>query len=72
MGITIADITETPIINTKLNALASVTWIIKNGSVKINPESMDSGMSMLTKIATAIIEYEYLENTSLRLFNLNS
>jgi hypothetical protein len=33
---------------------------------------MDSGMSMLTKIATAIIEYEYLENTSLRLFNLNS
>ena len=72
MGITIADITETPIINTKLNELASVTWNIKNGSVKINPESMDSGMSMLTNITAARIEYEYLENTSLRLFNLNS
>jgi hypothetical protein len=33
---------------------------------------MDSGMSMLTNIATAIIEYGYLENTILRLFNLNS
>ena len=72
MGITIADITETPIINTKLNELASVTWNIKNGSVKINSESMDSGISMLTNIATAIIEYGYLENTILRLFNLNS
>ena len=72
MGITIADITETPIINTKLHELASVTRNIKNGSVKINPESIDSGMSMLTKIVTAIIEYEYIENTSLRLFNLNS
>jgi len=28
-----------------------------NGSMKINSESMDSGMSMLTKITTAIIEY---------------
>ena len=56
MGITIADITETPIINTKLNELASVTWDIKNGSVKINPESMDSGMSILTNITAARIE----------------
>ena len=72
MGITIADIIETVTISAKLNALLSVTWNIKNGSVKINSESMDSGMSMLTKIATAIIEYEYLENTSLRLFNYNS
>ena len=53
MGITIADITETPIINTKLNELASVIWNIKNGSVKINSESMDSGMSMLTNITAA-------------------
>jgi len=72
MGITIADIIETPSINTKLNELTSVIWNIKNGSVKINSESMDSGMSMLTNIATAIIEYGYLENTILRLFNLNS
>ena len=72
MGITIADITETPSINAKLNELTSVIWNIKNGSVKINSESMDSGMSMLTNIATAIIEYGYLENTILRLFNLNS
>ena len=72
MGITIADIIETPSINTKLNELTSVIWNIKNGSVKINSESMDSGMSMLTNIATAIIEYGYLENTVLRLFNLNS
>ena len=72
MEITIADIIETVTISAKLNALLSVTWNIKNGSVKINPESIDSGMSMLTKIATAIIEYEYIENTSLRLFNLNS
>jgi len=28
-----------------------------NGSMKINSESMDNGMSMLTKITTAIIEY---------------
>ena len=53
MGITIADITETPSINTKLNELISVIWNIKNGSVKINSESMDSGMSMLTNITAA-------------------
>jgi len=53
MGITIADIIETPSINTKLNELTSVIWNIKNGSVKINSESMDSGMSMLTNITAA-------------------
>ena len=57
MGITIADITETPSINMKLNKLTSVTWNMRNGSVKINSESMDNGMSMLTNIITAIIEY---------------
>ena len=57
MGITIADITETPSTNMKLNKLTSVTWNMRNGSVKINSESMDNGMSMLTNIITAIIEY---------------
>ena len=56
MGITIADIIETATISAKLNALLSVTWNIKNGSVKINSESMDSGMSMLTNITAARIE----------------
>ena len=72
MGITIADITETPSISMKLNKLTSVIWNIRNGSVKINSESMDNGMSMLTNITTAIIEYTQLENTILRLFNFNS
>ena len=53
MGITIADITETPSINAKLNELTSVIWNIKNGWVKINSESMDSGISILTNITAA-------------------
>ena len=53
MGITIADIIETPSINTKLNELTSVIWNIKNGWVKINSESMDSGISILTNITAA-------------------
>ena len=57
MGITIADITETPSINTKLNELISVIWNIKNGSVKINSDNMDSGISILTNIVAARIEY---------------
>ena len=56
MGITIADIIETPSINTKLNELTSVIWNIKNGWVKINSESMDSGISILTNITAARIE----------------
>tara|TARA_B100000953_G_scaffold262383_1_gene228606 strand:+ start:347 stop:520 length:174 start_codon:yes stop_codon:yes gene_type:complete len=57
MGITIADIIETASISAKLNKLASVTWNTKNGSMKINSDSMKRGISMLTKITTAIIEY---------------
>tara|TARA_B100001167_G_scaffold172602_1_gene124414 strand:+ start:175 stop:345 length:171 start_codon:yes stop_codon:yes gene_type:complete len=54
---TIADIRETPSINTKLNEFASVKWNIKNGSVKINSDNMDSGISILTNIVAARIEY---------------
>ena len=54
---TIADIRETPSINTKLNELASVIWNIKNGSVKINSDNMDSGINILTNIVAARIEY---------------
>jgi hypothetical protein len=58
MGITIADIIEIPSTNTKLNQLTSVTWNIKNGSMKINSESIESGINMPTNIDTARIEYE--------------
>ena len=54
---TIADIRETPSINTKLNELASVIWNIKNGSVKINSESMDNGISILVKTIAARMTY---------------
>ncbi len=57
MYFSIADIRETPSINTKLNELASVIWNIKNGSVKINSDNMDSGISILTNIVAARIEY---------------
>ena len=57
MEITIADIIETPSIKTKLNQLASVTWKIKNGSIKINSDSTKSGINMPTNTATARIEY---------------
>ena len=57
MGITIADIIETVTISTKLNALLSVTWNIKNGSTKINSDSMDRGISILTKTIAASIAY---------------
>jgi hypothetical protein len=57
MGITIADIIETPTINTKLNKLYSDIWNMKNGSTKINSDNMDSGINMLTKIIIARIQY---------------
>ena len=57
MGITIADIIEIVTISAKLNTLLSVTWNIKNGSTKINSDSMDRGISMLTKIIAASIAY---------------
>ena len=57
MGITIADIIETPTINTRLNKLYSDIWNMKNGSTKINSDNMDSGINMLTKIIIARIQY---------------
>ncbi len=54
---TIADIIETPSTNTKLNALCSVILNMKNGSTKINSDSMEIGNSMLTKTIIARMQY---------------
>ena len=54
---TIADIIETPSTNTKLNALYSVILNMKNGSTKINSDSMEIGNSMLTKTIIARMQY---------------
>jgi len=66
MGITIADIKEIDMINTKLVILSSITLNITNGSMKRNSDSMDSGINMHTKIITASVIYETLENTRLK------
>ena len=66
MGITIADIKEIDMINTKLVILSSVTLNITNGSMKRNSDSMDSGINMHTKIIPASVTYETLENTRLK------
>ena len=58
MGITIADIKEMATSNVKLNTLSSITWNITNGSMKRNSDSMDSGISMQTKIIPARRTYE--------------
>ena len=58
MGITTADVKEMAISNVKLNVLSSITWITKNGSMKRNSDSMDSGISILTKIIPASRTYE--------------
>ena len=66
MGITIADIKEIDMINTKLVILSSITLNITNGSMKRNSDSIDSGINMHTKIIPASVTYETLENTSLK------
>ena len=66
MGITIADIKEIDMINTKLVILSSITLNITNGSMKRNSDSMDSGINMHTKIIPASVTYETLENTKLK------
>jgi len=53
IGITIADINEIKIINTKLLTLSSITLNTTNGSIKRNSESIDSGINMQTKIIPA-------------------
>ena len=55
MGITIADIKEIDMINTKLVILFSITLNITNGSMKRNSDSMDSGINIQTKIITASV-----------------
>jgi len=57
MGITIADIIETISINTKLNILFHVRWNTKNGSTKINSDSMDRGINIPAKTIAASIAY---------------
>ena len=66
MGITIADIKEIDMINTKLVILSSITLNITNGSMKRNSDSMDSGINMHTKIIPVSVTYETLENTRLK------
>ena len=66
MGITIADIKEIDMINTKLVILSSITLNITNGSMKRNSDSIDSGINMHTKIIPASVTYETLENTRLK------
>ena len=58
IGITIADINEIKIINTKLLTLSSITLNTTNGSIKRNSESIDSGINMQTKIIPASRAYE--------------
>ena len=66
MGLTIADIKEIDIINTKLVILSSITLNITNGSMKRNSDSMDSGINIQTKIIPVSVTYETLENTRLK------
>ena len=66
MGITIADIKEIDMINTKLVILSSVTLNITNGSMKRNSDSMDSGINIQTKIIPVSVTCETLENTRLK------
>ena len=66
MGITIADIKEIDMINTRLVILSSITLNITNGSMKRNSDSMDSGINMHTKIIPASVTYGTLENTRLK------
>jgi hypothetical protein len=66
IGITIADIKEIDMINTKLVILSSITLNITNGSMKRNSDSMDSGINIHTKIIPASITYGKLENTRLK------
>ena len=66
MGITIADIKEIDMINTKLVILSSITLNITNGSMKRNSDSMDNGINIQTKNITASVTYETLENTRLK------
>jgi hypothetical protein len=58
MGITIADIKEIDMINTKLIVISSTTWYTKNGSIKRSSDSIDSGINMQTKIIPASRTYE--------------
>jgi len=66
MGITIADIKEIDMSNTKLAILSSITLNITNGSMKRNSDSIDSGINMHTKIIPESVTYETLENTRLK------
>jgi len=66
MAITIADIKEIDMTNTKFVILSSITLNITNGSMKRNSDSMDSGINMQTKIIPASVTYEILENTRLK------
>jgi hypothetical protein len=66
MGITIADIKEIDMINTKLVILSSITLNITNGLMKRNSDSMDSGINIQTKIIPASATYETFENTRLK------
>ena len=58
MGIRIADSIETVSSSAKLNALLVVILSTKNGSTKINSDSVDRGISILTKTIIANIIYE--------------
>ena len=58
MGITIPDIKEIDMSNTKLGILSSITWNTTNGSIKRNSDNMDSGMNIQTKIIPASRTYE--------------
>ena len=66
MGITIADIKEIDMINTKLVIPSSIILNITNGSMKRNSDSIDSGINMHAKIIPASVTYETLENTKLK------
>jgi len=66
IGITIADIKEIDMINTKLAVLSSITLNITNGSMKRNSDSIDSGINIQTKIIPASVTYGKLENTKLK------
>jgi len=66
IGITIADIKEIDMINTKLVILSSIILNITNGSMKRNSDSIDSGINMHAKIIPASVTYETLENTKLK------
>ena len=57
MGITIADSIETVSSSAKLNALLAVTLNTRNGSTKINSDSVDRGINMLTKTIIESITY---------------